>query len=182
MKTLVKVTGIVVVLVVALATMGAVSAYAQGPNPTPGVGRGGPCYEAGLLDIDQADMHAAIADALGISVAEFDAMRAEGTSLFLIAQELGVDIDVIRTAMSDIREAAIDEALDAGTITEEQAEWMRARPGPGGYGYGYGFGQGPQDGTGYRMRGQGRGRQFGTPGAGNGFGPGNGFGFQGTQG
>lgn len=173
MKTLAKVTAIVAVLVAALAMMGAVSAYAQGPNPTPGVARGGgPCQEAGLLSVDTAEMHAAIADALGITESEFDAMRADGTSLYLIAQELGVDIDTVRAAMNDVRDAAIDEALAAGTISQEQAEWMRSRSGMGGYGYGYGYGyqQGPQDGTGYRM--QGRGRGFGGGQFGNGFGQG----------
>lgn len=177
MKRLAKMTGIVAVLVVALVMMGAVSAYAQGPNTAPGVARGGPCQEAGLLNVDQAEMHAAIADALGIDVADFDAARAEGKSLYSIAQELEVNIDTVRAAMSDVREAAIDEALAAGKISEDQAEWLRSRPGAGGYGYGYG--QGPQDGTGNRMHGraqQSGARQFGGNGfgAGNGFGPGNG--------
>jgi hypothetical protein len=177
MKTLAKVTAIMAVLVVAFATMGAVSAYAQGPNPTPGVARGnGPCQEAGLLNVETTEMHAAIADALGISESEFDAMRADGTSLYLIAQELGVDIDTVRAAMNEVRDAAIDEALATGTITEEQAEWMRSRAGMGGYGNGYGYRQGPQDGTGYGMRGRGRG--FGGGQFGNGFGQGFGSPFQ----
>jgi hypothetical protein len=121
-------------------------------------------------------MHAAIADALGITESEFDAMRADGTSLYLIAQELGVDIDTVRAAMNEVRDAAIDEALATGTITEEQAEWMRSRAGMGGYGNGYGYRQGPQDGTGYGMRGRGRG--FGGGQFGNGFGQGFGSPFQ----
>jgi Spy/CpxP family protein refolding chaperone len=163
MKKMWKVAGIVVVLIAALALFGAVAAYAQGPNPTPGAGRMGPCQGGGLLDIDEEEMHAALADALGISVEEFEAARADGTPLYVIAQELGVDMDAVRAAMRDVREAAIDEALAAGTISEAQADWLRSRPGPGGYGYGYGYG--PGNGMGY-------GRQFG----GRGFGGGNGYG------
>lgn len=165
MKKFWKITGVAVVLIMALALMGAVSAYAQGPNPDPGTGRFGPCHEAGLLDVDQEAMHAAIADALGMSVTQFEAARADGMPLYLIAQEQGVDIEDVREAMRDVREAAIEEALAAGTITEEQAEWLQSRPGPGGYGYGYGFGRGQGM--------QGPGRQFRGHGFGNGFG--NGF-------
>lgn len=163
MNRLWKVTSVAVVLVMALALMGAVSAYAQGPNPDPGAGPMGPCREAGLLDVDQDAMHAAIAEALGMSVADFEAARADGIPLYVIAQEQGVDIEDVRQAMRDVRESAIEEALAAGTITEEQAEWLQSRPGPGGYGYGYGFGYG---------QGQGQGRQF----RGRGFGNGNGYG------
>lgn len=171
MKKLWKITGIAVVLVMALALMGAVSAYAQGPNPDPGAPRLGPCHEAGLLDVDQEAMHSAIADALGMSVTQFEAARADGMPLYLIAQEQGVDIEDVRQAMRDVREAAIEEALAAGTITEDQAELLQSRPGPGGYGYGYGFGRG--QGLQGQER-QFRGRGFGY---GNGYGPGNGFGF-----
>lgn len=174
MKKLWKMTGVVVVLVMALALMGAVSAYAQGPNPNPGTARMGPCQEAGLINVDQAEMHAAIADALDMTVADFEAARADGTPLYVIAQEQGVDIEDIREAMRDVREAAIEEALAAGTITEEQAELLQSRPGPGGYGYGYGFGNGQgMQGQGRQFRGQGLGNGNGYgPGAGNGYGPG----------
>lgn len=170
MKKLWKISSVAVVLVLALVLMGAVSAYAQGPNPNPGTGRMGPCQEAGLLDVDQEAMHAAIADALGISVTEFEAARADGTPLYVIAQEQGVDIDDVREAMRDVREAAIEEALAADVISEEQAEWLRARPGGGGYGYGYGFGHGQ------RMQGQGQGQGQGRQFRGQGFGAGNGYG------
>ena len=175
MKTMKKMITVMALLITALALMGAVSAYAQGPDNAPAYARGGPCREAGLVNVNQADMHAAIADVLGISVTEFEAMRYdEGKSLYLIASELDVDIDAVRAAMNDVREAAIDEALAAGTITAEQAEWMRARPGAGGYAYGYG--QGPQDGAGNRMQGrwQSGDRQINGKGVGNGFGGGNG--------
>lgn len=169
MKKLVKLVGIGMFLALALALLGVAPSFAQGPNGGPG-----PCHEAGLISVDQTEMHEAIADALGISVAEFNAARAEGKTLFVIAQELGVDMDVVREAMSAVREAAIDEALASGDLTEEQAEWLRSRPGMGGYGYGYGYGHrgGPQNGQGYGAQGQMQGQMRGR-----GYGPGNGAGW-----
>src|SRR5690606_33227119 len=117
MKKLVKILGISMVLVMALVLMGAAPSFAQGPNPEPGSGGPGPCCESGLLRIDPTEMHAAIADALGISVGEFDAARAEGTTLYVIAQEVGMDLPWVRKAMSVVRRIAIDAALPDSTIT-----------------------------------------------------------------
>lgn len=51
------------------------------------------------------------------SVAQFEAARAYGTPLYVIAQEQGVDIEDVRQAMRDVREAAIEEAL-AGRLAD----------------------------------------------------------------
>lgn len=175
MKTMTKLIAMAVVLVAALALMGATEAFARGPNPA---GVGGPCQESALLDIDEADMHAAIADALGMTVAEFEAARAEGLTLYQIAREQGVDLELVREAMRAVREAAIDEALAAGDITAEQAEWLRSRPGPGGFGYGYGYGSGngPRNGQGFGAQGNGHGYGHGHQNGGKGMGPGQGWG------
>lgn len=181
MKKLVKILGISMVLVMALVLMGAAPSFAQGPNPEPGSGGPGPCCESGMLRIDPTEMHAAIADALGISVGEFNAARAEGKTLYVIAQELGVDMTTVREAMSAVRQTAIDEALADGTITEAEADAIQARLGPGGNGYGQRHG--PQNGQGFGAQGQmrGQGQQMGGQGqqmgGGQGFGPGNGAGW-----
>lgn len=172
MKRLMKITGIGMGLLLILALIMVAPALAQGPNPSSNNGGGGPCQVAGLLDVDPAEMHAAIAEALGVSVEEFEAARAGGTTLFQLAQQLGVEMDVVREAMSAVREAAIDEALAAGEITEAQAQWLKTRPGAGGYGYGYGYRGGLQNGHGFGAKGhmRGQGRQFGGPFGGRGFG------------
>ena len=98
--------------------------------------------------VDANVMHAAIAEALGISVEELEAARAEGTSLVELAAELGVDVETVRAAMEAVRIDAINQALADGVISEEQAEWLLSRPV-------FGLGNG----------------SFGGPGAGNGEGP-----------
>jgi len=142
-------------------------------------GPAGPFYGEGpgmnLVDADV--MHAAIADALGISVEELDAARAEGTSLVALAEELGVEIETVREAMEAVREDAINQALADGVITEEQAEWLLSRPAVG-QGNGPLGGRGPGNGDG-PMGGQG---PCGGEGLAGGQGPGNGDGPMGGRG
>lgn len=141
-------------------------------------GPAGPFYGEGpgmnLVDADV--MHAAIAEALGISVEELEAARAEGTTLFALAEELGVDMETVRAAMDAVHEDAINQALTDGVITEEQAEWLRNRPAFGQNGMGgngpFG-GQGSCDGEGpHGPQGAGSGNSpFGGRGPGGGNGP-----------
>ena len=155
MKKSMRIGSVALVLLIVLALMAATPSLAQSPNPRAGDGL---CQANGLLVIDQAEMHAAIARTLGISVEEFEAARAEGKSLVFIAQELGVEMDAVREAMSAVRENAIDEALATGVISDEQAEWLRTRPGAGEYGYR----RGPQNGDGPGARIQRRGQGWGN--------------------
>lgn len=106
-------------------------------------GPAGPFYGEGpgMHLVDGNVMHQAIADALGISVEELEAAQAEGKSLVALAEELGVDIEAVRTAMQAVREDAINQALADGLITEEQAEWLLSRPA-------FGQGNGPLNGNG----------------------------------
>lgn len=144
----------------------------------PGMGPGPRVGDApGLGFVDEAEMHAAIAAALGISVEELEAAQAEGTPLAVLAQELGVELPVVREAMAAIREAAIDQALADGIITAEQAEWLQNRPafgsasgaGMGNHGSGPGWNNSPA--------GRGRGQQGRVPDELTGVGSGNGSGF-----
>jgi hypothetical protein len=82
-----------------------------------------------------------IADALGISLGEFQAAREEGKTLADLADELNVDLENVREAVQDAREQALSEAVDTGRISSEQAEWM-ADHGPMGMGPGQGAGRG----------------------------------------
>ncbi len=157
MKRIAKFMGLALLAATMLALLGAGSALAQRPNP-----RGsGPCQESSLLNIDPAQMHAAIAEALGMSASEFEAARAEGLTLLQIAREQGVALEEVREAMGAVREAAIEEALAAGDISAEQAEALRSHPGGYGYGYGYGARSGPRNGQGYGAKGQHRGQGLG---------------------
>lgn len=103
----------------------------------------GPFYGEGpgMHLVDAGVMHAAMAEALGISVEELEAALGEGTSLVELAEELGVDVETVRAAMETVRAEAINQALAEGVITEEQAEWLLSRPA-------FGQGTGPLNGRG----------------------------------
>ena len=119
---------------------------------------------------DQEAMQATLANALGITVEELEAYHEQGLRLPEIAETLGVELDAVQSSMEAAREAAIEQALQDGTITQAQADRMLS-----GEGCGPGHQGGPRGGG---PRGQ------GGPGHGQGgFGPGNGNGpaFDGTD-
>lgn len=86
-----------------------------------------------------------IAEALGISVEEFEAARDAGVTLYDLAEEHGVNFDVVREAMLEGRTEAIKQAVADGVITQEQANWMLLR---GVQGIRMGLGRGACDGAG----------------------------------
>ena len=157
-KKLVLIGGLLVALVV-VAVIGATNAYAQDQGPAdppqqgrgpeyggPGRGgdgpRGGPGFEAA-------------AQALGMTTDELTTALKGGKTLEQIAEEKGVDFADVQAAMQKARDTEmrqrIQQALDAGTITQEHADWLLEGldkgflNGPGGFGLGFGgpHGQGP---------------------------------------
>lgn len=120
------------------------------------------------------EMQAVIADALGITVAELEAARAEGKRLPELAAESGVALEDVQTAVQAAHEAAIQQAVEDGLITQEQADWMLQRHNNGmGMGMGMGMpGGGPRGGHHGGQGGFGGG--FGPRGGGQGNGNGNG--------
>lgn len=77
------------------------------------------------------DRQALVADALGITVEELEAARVEGKTVADLAAEQGLDMTAVRTAIQAGREAVIEQALNDGTITQEQADWLLSRSGAG---------------------------------------------------
>jgi len=61
------------------------------------------------------------ADTLGISVEELQSALADGTTLPDLADELGVDMVDVRTAVFNARIDAVQQALADGLITPQQA-------------------------------------------------------------
>ncbi|MDF1500999.1 MAG: hypothetical protein P1P76_11065 [Anaerolineales bacterium] len=141
--------GIPVVLVGVIALAGATAAFAQSGTTQAdatgwGAGRG---PGTGLLAAYDEAIHAELAKALGMSVEEFEAARADGVTLAALAAENDVPLEDLQAVMHEARAEAIKDALADGAITQEQADWLLER---GAMGYGPGTAQGLCDGTGPR--------------------------------
>ena len=125
-----------VLLVVALVTVNGASAQEPTPVPVPRP-RGG--YGGGIMAQYSGVIDEAAAEALGLSVEEFDALRAEGLTLWQIAEQQGVDLADVQAAMAAARADILAQMVADGVITQEQADWMAGRAGGRGFGAG-GFG------------------------------------------
>ena len=140
---------------------------AAGPGPKNGNG----------TDVGGRDIPLAVASELtGLTEEQLLAELDGGKTIPALLEELGIDLTVFHQAVADARQAAVDEAVAEGTITPEQAQWMRqhmtqtqASEGP--YGPQYSEGRQLGDCTGgdanrYGMSDQGKG--WGEPGEGTG--------------
>lgn len=131
MKKVLAVMAVTAALAIALGGTLVVSAQGRGSwggggmmgrgGWTEGVAPGGGVL-GGALDSD-------LADALGLTVEQFQAMRADGLTLYQIAVEQGFEAADLPALMQQARDAALEGAVADGTITAEQAEWMGQRGG-----------------------------------------------------
>jgi hypothetical protein len=95
------------------------------------------------------DQEALIAEALGISAEELQAARDEHKPLSVLIWELDIDPAEVRENMQTAHENAIQGAIEAGVVTQEQVDQLQAgkwrldsprgfhpdRRGRGGFGY-----------------------------------------------
>lgn len=123
------------------------------PNPQQGGrwGRMGGGMAGTGQGVLHADMQPALAEKLGLTVAELEELHTNGQTFWQIAEEKGYTLEEARQMMLDARSAALDKAAVAGTITQEQADWMKQRGGGM-------MGAGGCTGAGTQMRGGMRGR------------------------
>ena len=143
-------------------------AWAQGGTPPTAVAPFGPGWGGmmgggsgqGVLYRYRDQMHAPVAEALGLSLDEFNAQLALGQTPWLIAQEKGVDTAALQAAMQTGQAAALAQAVKDGVLTQAQADLMlahhaqmAARHAAGSYG--------PMMGRGYRAGGGIPGNSFG---------------------
>jgi len=96
----------------------------------------------------------AAADALGLPPQGlFTELHDAGKSLTEVAEEQGIDTEVLQDAMhaarSEAMQQAIEQAVEDGKLSQEQADWLLEGleqgffPGGRGFGMGRGFGRGP---------------------------------------
>lgn len=140
---------IIALIVAALAVFGVGVAFAQG-GPNGGFG--------GMMQNGQGTLHeymvAALAEKLDLTVENLNARLTAGESMYDIALAEGITAEDFPTFMTEVRTNALNAAVAAGVITQEQADWMLSRGfGRGGMGYGNCTGTGPQAGRGAGMMG-----------------------------
>jgi hypothetical protein len=112
----------------------------QGPGGF-GPGRMGGIGDGVLHDY----MTAALADVLGISVDDLEASRDAGETLMDIAASLNIDTDSLPSLLQSAHQAALEQALADGVITQEQYDQFQ-QGGPGGMGGGRRGGMGGHSG------------------------------------
>jgi hypothetical protein len=132
------------------------NAYAQTATSPAGYGQGGGrgfrggstgAAARGTQDgILHDELVAAFAEELDLSLEDINTRLASGETMAQIALSAGYTFDEFQSFMLDARTEAINEALAAGEITQQQADWMLQ--------HGFGMSQG---------RGAGQGR-FANPG------------------
>lgn len=158
-KQFLVVSGAVLVALVLAGTIGAAAVFAQDPTPpadTPLPLPGRADWGFGgrdFLGFGDWTMFDTVAEALGLTPVELFTELHAGNSLEDIATEQGVDIEDLQEAMNSARademRRAIEQAVEDGTMSEEQAAWMLEGL-EGGFlpMMGRGFGRGPGHGGG----------------------------------
>ncbi|MBV7332176.1 hypothetical protein KFU94_28880 [Chloroflexi bacterium TSY] len=71
------------------------------------------------------DGAALLADALGVSVEDLETARETGTSLRDLIDELNLDPSTVRENLQTGYDAAVQQAVDEGIVTQEQAEALQ---------------------------------------------------------
>jgi hypothetical protein len=96
-------------------------------------------------------MIAVYAQELGISVEDLNTRLTNGETIAQIAAEKGLTAEQFSALMADAHSQAIDQAVNAGTLTQEQAEWLKTRGGAFGNTGARGTGRGGMRGQGMGM-------------------------------
>jgi hypothetical protein len=83
-------------------------------------------------------MIATLAEQLGMTSEELQAEFDAGKTIWQVADEQGLSDEELLDAMQVAREAMVNQALEDGAITQEQADWMLSHdigqcPGWGGW-------------------------------------------------
>ena len=158
-KRLILLSGVALVALLLAGLAGATFVSAQEPTPpvpfgehgggwggfvrySGGRGRGGFGWAGG----GQWTMFDTAAEALGLTPEGYFAELHAGKSLAEIAEEQGVEVEAVKDAMNAARGEAmqqgIEQAVEDGSMTQEQADWMLEGLEKGFFPRGRGFGRG----------------------------------------
>jgi hypothetical protein len=140
MKKIIVTSLLVMVALVVLSTGVVFAQENQPPTQPRGQMQGG--VEGPLHEY----MVKALAEMLGLSTDQLEARLDGGETAYQIALAQGIAAEEIPALLSAARAKALDSAVAAGAITQEQADWMKSRG--SGQGRGSGMGTGTCDGTG----------------------------------
>ena len=147
MKTMIA--GLILAVVLA-ASFGTALVNAQGNMPPgnqvdgEGFGRGrGPRSGSGMFGdgLIHDEMISILAGKLGLTADELNTRLNAGETIADIASEKDMSVVEFRQLMLDAHTEAVALAVKNGTITQEQADWFKSRPGTE-RGSGMGMGQG----------------------------------------
>ena len=154
-------TGLMAAFVAAIVLMGVTSVFAQDivntsvPGTGQGYGQTGVRGEGmGVMAVDETIMHTALADALGMSVADYEAAIANGETLATLALAQGVDMADLFAVMDAVHADAAQQAVADGLVTQGQAGMQGRRGGQTGQGSQGQVGQGGQGQAGQGGQGQ----------------------------
>jgi hypothetical protein len=133
---------IVALVVLALGVFGVGAAFAQ--DGTPPFNGHSPMMQNGGTGPLHTFMTIEFAKQLDLNVNDVNTRLAAGETMYDIALSAGVTAEEFPAVMTEVRSKALDAAVKANVITQEQADWMKTRG--GGMGNGNCDGTGPQGG------------------------------------
>jgi hypothetical protein len=132
-----KVVSFIGVVTLAFSATSIVFAQAESPQPYntpengPGMMGGKGRYGGGLVGGEEGPYHDVrmeiFAEALGLTFSQLDARLEGGETMWEIVEAEGFAWEEFWGVMNDARSAMLDQALEDGTITQEQAEFMSSR-------------------------------------------------------
>lgn len=137
-KRLLLLAGVALIVLLLAGLAGATIVTAQEPTPTPTVPFGwrgrGPAWGGfgrgffGWAGGGQWTMFDTAAEALGLTPVELFTELHAGKTLEEIAKAQGVDVQTVYDAMNanrvEAQKQAIQQAVEDGNMTQEQADWM----------------------------------------------------------
>jgi uncharacterized protein DUF2680 len=122
---------VVVALLIGAALFGVHAVAAQdgtpSTSPASSLGAHGPKDHAGLGEFMHESVEEAQASALGMTDAELHAAILSGKTIRDLVEEKGIAPEDFRTTMQTARKDAIQQAVEKGLITQEQADRILQR-------------------------------------------------------